>query len=74
MRTLYGILVALVTLAVVIFLVQNMSNTTVTFLQMNATLPLGVVVLGAYLLGMSTGGFMAGLVRQWIARMNADKT
>ena len=70
MRTVYGSLVALVTLAAVIFLVQNMSSVTVMFLQMNATLPIGLVVVGAYFLGMSTGGFMAALVRRWIERMN----
>lgn len=74
MRTVYAILVALVTLAVVIFQVQNLSSVTVFFLQMNATLPLGIVVLGAYLLGMSTGGFMAALVRQWISRMNTQNS
>lgn len=71
MRTVYGILVALITLAAVIFLVQNLTSVTVTFLQMNATLPIGLVVAGAYALGMTTGGFMAGLVRQWIARMKS---
>jgi uncharacterized integral membrane protein len=74
MRTVYALLVGLVTLAVVIFQVQNLSSVTVFFLQMNATLPLGLVVLGAYLLGMSTGGFMAALVRQWIARLKTERS
>ena len=74
MRTVYAILVGLVTLAVVIFQIQNLSSVTVFFLQMSATLPVGLVVVLAYVLGMSTGGFMAALVRQWIARMNAERT
>ena len=68
MRNVYMTLVTLVTAAVLIFTVQNLASVTVAFLSMQATLPLALLVVLAYVLGMSTGGFVVTLVRQWIQR------
>jgi len=68
MKNFYATLVLLVTLAVVIFTVQNLSNVTVSFINMQATLPIALVVVLAYVLGMTTGGFSVSLVRGWIQR------
>ena len=39
---------------------------TVSFLSMNVTLPVSLMVIGVYVLGMITGGALVSLVRGWI--------
>lgn len=65
MRYLYGILIILVTIAVLIFMAQNLQSVTVSFLAMRITLPLFILVLLVYILGMSTGSSLSGLLRSW---------
>lgn len=66
MRFVYVALVVLITLAVVIFNVQNIGIVTVSFLAMNLTLPLSILVIFVYLLGMLTGGAAISLIRFWV--------
>jgi len=66
MRYVYiGILVILA-LIVLVFSVQNAQTVTVSFLKWNARLPLFLVILGVYLLGMASGGSVAAAVRRTV--------
>jgi lipopolysaccharide assembly protein A len=67
MRYVYiGLIVALTAL-VVLFKVQNLETATVSLLSMSVTLPVSLLVIGVYVLGMFTGGFLVSLVRGWVA-------
>lgn len=66
MRYIYITLIVLVTAAVVVFKVQNVASTTVTFLNISMTLPVALLVVAAYLLGMVTGSAFLSLLRGWI--------
>ena len=66
MRFVYIALVVLLTAAVLLFKVQNLSSVTLSFLSMNVTLPVSVMVIGVYVLGMVTGGALLSLVRGWV--------
>jgi uncharacterized integral membrane protein len=68
MRYLYVFLVVLITLAVLVFTVQNISPVTVTFVSSSITLPLAILVLAVYCLGMLTGGTALSVIRLWIRR------
>jgi len=62
MRYVYIGLAVLVTLAVLLFKVQNLESVTVSFIGMSLTLPLSVAIVGVYVLGMVSGGaLMTGL-------------
>ena len=66
MRFVYIALVVLLTAAVLLFNCQNLSSVTLSFLSMNVTLPVSVMVIGVYVLGMVTGGALLSLVRGWV--------
>lgn len=66
MRYIYIALVALVTLAVLLFKVQNLSLVTISLLSLNLTMPASFLVVGVYFLGMVTGGTLLGIVRSWV--------
>ncbi len=62
MRYVYIGLFVLVTAAVLLFKVQNLSSVTIAFLTMTITLPLSVAMVAVYLLGMVSGGaLIAGM-------------
>lgn len=56
-------LIVLLTVAVLLFKFQNMDTVTVSFLNMSATLPVSLLVIGIYVLGMISGGAVLALVR-----------
>lgn len=56
-------LIVLLTAAVLLFKFQNMDTVTVSFLNMSATLPVSLLVIGIYVLGMISGGAVLALVR-----------
>ena len=66
MRFVYIALVVLLTVAVLLFKFQNLTSVTLSFLAMNVTLPVSVLVIGVYVLGMVTGGALVSLVRGWV--------
>jgi uncharacterized integral membrane protein len=68
MRYVYATLIILLVVTVLLFSVQNLSNVTIVFLTMSATLPVAMLVILAYLTGMVTGGFMLALLRSLIHR------
>jgi uncharacterized integral membrane protein len=65
-RYVYIALIALFTIVVLSFKIQNLDTATVTLFSASVTLPVSVLVVGVYVLGMLTGGFLASLVRSWI--------
>jgi uncharacterized integral membrane protein len=63
MRYVYLVLVVLGTLAVLLFMVQNLASVTVSFMSTRVTMPIWLVVVAVYLLGMITGGALWSLLR-----------
>jgi len=68
MRFVYIALIVVVTAIVVLFKVQNVDAVTVSLFSASVTLPVSVLVLLIYVLGMLTGGFVSGLLRVWFQR------
>ena len=66
MRYLYLAIVILMTLVVVTFMVQNSGRATVSLLSSSATLPLSLLTLGTYFLGMLTGGMLIAFIRSLV--------
>jgi lipopolysaccharide assembly protein A len=65
-RYVYILLVVAFTILVVAFTGQNLQNATVSFLSWSVTLPVSIVALLFYGLGMLTGGFLLACLRSWI--------
>ena len=66
MRYLYLAIVILMTLVVVTFMVQNSGSATVSLLSSSATLPLSLLTLGTYFVGMLTGGMLIAFIRSLV--------
>lgn len=66
MRYIYIVLIVLLTAGVLLFKFQNLETVTVSLLTVSVTLPVSLLVIGVYVLGMFTGGFLVALVRSWI--------
>ncbi len=66
MRFVYIALIVAFTALVLLFKFQNLDMVTVSLFSASFTLPLSVLVLLIYLLGMFTGGFVLTLLRSWI--------
>lgn len=67
MRILYLFLIILLTGVTILFALQNLQTITVSFLNWSVTLPIALVVIGAYGLGMLTGGSVLAFLR-WTLR------
>jgi uncharacterized integral membrane protein len=63
MRFFYIALLVILVAAILVFSFQNRATVTVSFLTWSTALPRFVVVIGAYLLGMASGGSVAGFLR-----------
>jgi putative membrane protein len=68
MRYVYIGLIVAFTALVLLFKFQNLETVTVSLFSSSITLPVSVLVMGIYLLGMLTGGFVLALLRTWIGR------
>ena len=66
MRYVYIALIVLLTAVVLLFKFQNLNSVTISLLGMSVTLPVSVLVILVYVLGMVTGSALFGLVRRWI--------
>jgi uncharacterized integral membrane protein len=66
MRFVYMALIAAFAAIVILFKVQNLESVTVSLFSASVTLPVSVLVLLIYVLGMLTGGFLLALVRSWV--------
>lgn len=68
MRTLYALLLIIFVAAIVVFVVQNMESISIKFISGSWQLPLALVVVAAYLLGMFSGWSVVGMVKTSIKR------
>ena len=68
MRTIYIALIVAFTGIVLLFKFQNLESATVSLFSASITLPISVLVLLIYVLGMLTGGFVFALLRTWVER------
>ena len=66
MRYVYLALLIVLTSLVFLFKIQNLESVTVSFYSLSLTLPLSILILLVYVLGMLTGGFVVSHLRTWI--------
>ena len=66
MRYVYLALLLALAAVALLFKVQNLEAVTVQFLSASLTLPLSLLLLGVYLLGMLTGGMVLAMLRGWV--------
>jgi uncharacterized integral membrane protein len=66
-----GLIVALTAL-VLLFKLQNLEQVTVSLLSASFTLPVSVLLVLVYALGMLTGGFVLALVKTWVKGARRD--
>jgi lipopolysaccharide assembly protein A len=67
LRYLYIGLIVVFTAIILLFKFQNLQTATVSLFSASITLPMSVLVIGIYVLGMLTGGLLLALLRSWIA-------
>jgi len=63
MRWVYLAVIAILALVTLIFALQNFQSVTVSFLRLQLSAPLAVLIILIYLFGMATGGSTWALVR-----------
>jgi uncharacterized integral membrane protein len=63
MRWFHLTVIVLFVLAMVIFVFQNFQTVTMSFLGITARVPMAMLVVVIYLLGMATGGSLISLLR-----------
>lgn len=68
MRTIYLLLLVLFVGVTALFALQNLQTISVSFLNWSVTLPIAVVVTGAYVLGMASGGSVLAFLRWTLQR------
>lgn len=69
MRIFYLILLIVLIGVTALFAVQNLQTITVSFLNWSVTLPIAVVVIGVYALGMVSGGSVLVFLRWTLHRV-----
>ena len=68
MRVIYGAILIVFAVAVGIFCVQNLQTVSMTYLNWKMSLPLPLLVVVVYLLGMVSGWGMIGFLRKSLRR------
>jgi putative membrane protein len=68
MRIFYLLLLILLVGFTALFALQNLQAITVSFLNWSVTLPIALVVIGAYALGMASGGSVLAFLRWTLHR------
>jgi uncharacterized integral membrane protein len=68
MRFVYITLIVVLTGIVVLFKFQNLEMVTVSLFAARFTLPVSVLILLVYVLGMLTGGSLLAFLRTWVRR------
>ena len=66
MRYVYMALIAILAAIIILFKVQNLESVTVSLFSASVSMPVSVLVLLIYVLGMLTGGFLLALLRSWV--------
>jgi uncharacterized integral membrane protein len=64
MRWFYLVLLLAIVAVIVIFVVQNRDDQTVTFFNQRITAPMAVYFIAVYFLGMWSGGTVVGFVKR----------
>jgi uncharacterized integral membrane protein len=64
MRWVYLVLLLAIVTVIVVFVVQNHENETITFFNQKITAPLSVFFAAVYFLGMWSGGTVVGFVKR----------
>jgi uncharacterized integral membrane protein len=64
MRWVYLVLLIVIVAAVVVFVIQNDGNETVSFFQQSITAPLSLIFIVAYFLGMWTGATVVAFFKR----------
>jgi len=64
MRWIYLAVIVVFAAATIIFALQNFETVTISFLGLNARVPLALLAAVAYLLGAATGGSLFALLRR----------
>ena len=72
MKYMYIALIVALTALVLLFKLQNLQTVTVSLLSASFTMPVSVLLILIYVLGMLTGGFLFALVRTWIRGARRD--
>ncbi len=73
MRAFYlGLLILLVGVTA-LFALQNLQTVTVSFLNWSVTLPIAVLVIGVYFLGMVSGGGLLAFLRWTLQRSKKNQ-
>lgn len=67
MRWVYIVLILLFTAIVLSFKFQNLQAATVSLFSASLTLPMSVLVIAVYALGMVTGAALLALLKSWVA-------
>ena len=73
MRVIHMLLLILFIGVIAIFCVQNLDTITVEYLEWSVTVPLPLLVLVIYLLGMLSGGAVLSFMRRSIHRVTDEK-
>ena len=71
MKYVYVTLIVVIAGIVLLFKVQNLTSVTVSLFGASLTLPVSILVLLVYVLGMLTGGMVLALLRTLIHRASA---
>jgi lipopolysaccharide assembly protein A len=72
MRIVYLVLLVLLIGVTVLFAWQNLQTITVSFFNWSVTLPIALVVAGAYVLGMVSGGSVLAFLRWTLNRAKKE--
>jgi putative membrane protein len=72
MKYVYVALIVVIAGIVLLFKVQNLTSVTVSLFGASITLPVSILVLLIYVLGMLTGGMVLALLRALIHRASAQ--
>lgn len=73
MRYLYIALIVIISAVVLLFKFQNLENVTVSFLAMSITVPISLLVIGIYILGMLTGGSLYAFFKTILSKAKETK-
>jgi len=65
-RYVYIALIVALTAVVLLFKLQNLETVTVSFLSLSFTLPVSLLLILVYVLGMVSGGSLLALLRTWV--------
>jgi uncharacterized integral membrane protein len=66
MRFVYMALIAIFATIIILFKIQNLESVSVSLFSASVSMPVSVLVLLIYVLGMLTGGFLLALLRSWV--------